>query len=79
MRRRIGEYCTENRQTEADLDSATRNAIRNKAKANFEEFLSNVVGRKVSLPTAIFDPAPGSTSTEAAAPVSPGEVADDEA
>ena len=76
MRRRVNEYCSENRITEADLQSSTLAAIRDRAKENYEEFLSAVVGKKVTLSAALFDRTP-----EVVAPTLPlfqeeGEVAD---
>lgn len=59
LRRRINEYCSENRVTEADIEIATRTEIQNKAKSNFEEFISSIVGKKVSLSSELFDPALG--------------------
>lgn len=79
MRRRVADYCNENRRTEAELDDKTRAEIRNKAKANYEEFLTALIGRKVSLDASIFDPTPGAPTLDAAASAEEaGEVADNE-
>lgn len=62
--------------TEAELDEATRTEIRSKAKANYEEFLSAVVGKKATVPVTLFDPTPGAAVPAVVS--DEGEVADDE-
>ncbi len=78
MRRRVADYCNENRKTEAELDEKTRSEIRSKAKENLEEFLAAVQGKKVALAASLFDPTPGTPTSDAAAGVETGEVADNE-
>jgi len=59
MRRQVAEYCDEHRISDVDLADDARAAIRDKAKASYQEFLNGVVRKKVTLPILMFDPAPG--------------------
>ncbi|MGK8171065.1 hypothetical protein [Pseudomonas aeruginosa] len=63
MRRQVAEYCEEHRITDVELDDNTRIAIRDKAKASYEEFLAGVVGKKVNLQASMFDPTPGGSGS----------------
>jgi hypothetical protein len=65
-RRRIADYCEEHRKDEADLTKDVKAEILARATAMYEEFLAGVVGRKVALDKALFEPPiPGTTAASA--------------
>lgn len=55
VRRRLAAFCEENRVSDADLSAEKKTEIRDKAKSMYEEFLSGVIGRKITLPPALFE------------------------
>lgn len=59
MRRQVADYCDENRISDVDLPEDARVAIRDKAQASYQEFLTGIVRKKVTLAARMFDPAPG--------------------
>ena len=71
-RRRLAAYCQDNRVDEASLTTEVKADILAKAKGMYEEFLTAIVGKKVSLEKALFEQA--SPGTDAAA----GNVSEEE-
>lgn len=64
--RRLRVYCEEHRIIEADVPKTAKDDILQKAKASFEEFLSVLLGKKVSLARELFEPStPGMESSSA--------------
>lgn len=78
VRRRVAHHCLENRVVEADLDATVRASIRDKAKVDYEDFLSAVAGKKVPLAATLFEPVAGAVAPVEANPAEQGEVLDEE-
>jgi hypothetical protein len=65
-RRRLKAHCEENRIDEGDLTKEVKADILAKAKSMYDEFLTGVAGRKVTLDKAMFEPpVPGSSAAPA--------------
>lgn len=65
-RRRLAAYCQDNRVDEASLTAEIKDEILAKAKAMYEEFLTAIAGKKVSLDKSQFElSTPGSEASAA--------------
>lgn len=73
-KRRLNIYCDDNRVAEVDVPRDIRMDVMGKSKTSFEEFLTAVVQKKITLDIGLFDQSNSGPSTSSVAATDEGEV-----